>query len=146
VYSLYGKRKRPAAEQLEGLDALVFDIQDVGCRFYTYVTTLGYVLEAAAQYKLKVFVLDRPNPLGGVAVEGPVLDPKLESSTGYHPVPVRHGLTVGELAGLFNRERKINAELHVVRMEGWHREDLFDRTGLVWVNPSPNMRSLSAAL
>jgi uncharacterized protein YbbC (DUF1343 family) len=146
VYSLYGKRKRPAAEQLEGLDALVYDIQDVGCRFYTYVTTLGYVLEAAAEYKLKVFVLDRPNPVGGVAVEGPVLDPKSESFTGYHPLPVRHGLTVGELAGLFNRERKINAELHVVRMEGWHREDLFDHTGLVWVNPSPNMRSLSAAL
>jgi uncharacterized protein YbbC (DUF1343 family)/CubicO group peptidase (beta-lactamase class C family) len=146
VYSLYGKRKRPAAKQLEGVDALVFDIQDIGCRFYTYETTLGYVLEAAAAHKLRVVVLDRPNPIGGTAVEGPVLDRKLESFVGYHPLPVRHGLTVGELALLFNKERKIGADLQVVKMEGWRREDLFDRTGLTWVSPSPNMRSLTAAL
>jgi uncharacterized protein YbbC (DUF1343 family)/CubicO group peptidase (beta-lactamase class C family) len=146
IYSLYGERKRPSAEQLRGLDTLVYDIQDVGCRFYTYETTLGYVLETAAAHKLKVVVLDRPNPIDGVTVEGPVLDAKLESFTGYHPLPLRHGLTVGELARLFNRERKIGAELEVVPVQGWRREDLYDRTGLLWVNPSPNMRTLAAAL
>jgi uncharacterized protein YbbC (DUF1343 family) len=146
VYSLYGKRHRPSAEQLKGIDTLVYDVQDVGARFYTYVTTLGYLLETAARHKLKVVVLDRPNPIGGVAVEGPVLDPKLESFVGYHALPVRHGMTVGELARLFNAERKIHADLEVVRVEGWDRADLFDRTGLVWVNPSPNMRALGAAL
>ncbi len=146
VYSLYGRRKKPAAEQLQGIDTLVYDIQDIGCRFYTYLTTLGYILETAAEHKLKVIVLDRPNPIGGVAVDGPVLDPKLESFVGYHPLPVRHGMTFGELAGLFNRERKIHADLEVIRMVGWHRADLYDRTGLNWINPSPNMRSLAAAL
>jgi uncharacterized protein YbbC (DUF1343 family)/CubicO group peptidase (beta-lactamase class C family) len=146
VYSLYGKTRRPTAEQLAGIDTLVYDIQDIGCRFYTYITTLGYVLETAAKHKLKVVVLDRPNPIGGEAVEGPVLDKKSESFVAYHPLPVRHGLTVGELALLFNSERKIGAELEVVKVEGWKRGDLFDRTGLVWRNPSPNMRSLTAAL
>jgi uncharacterized protein YbbC (DUF1343 family)/CubicO group peptidase (beta-lactamase class C family) len=146
VYSLYGQRKRPTAEQLQGIDTLVYDIQDIGCRFYTYLTTLGYILETAAEHKLKVVVLDRPNPIGGVAVEGPVLDKTKESFVGYHPLPVRHGLTLGELAGLFNRERKINADLQVIRVEGWKRDELWDRTSLVWVNPSPNMRSLAAAL
>jgi uncharacterized protein YbbC (DUF1343 family)/CubicO group peptidase (beta-lactamase class C family) len=146
VFSLYGARKRPAPEQLRGIDTLVYDIQDIGCRFYTYLTTLGYVLETAAENKLKVVVLDRPNPIGGLAVEGPVLDRKLESFTGYHPLPVRHGMTLGELAQLFNRERKINADLQVIAMEGWRRADLFDRTNLVWINPSPNMRTLAAAL
>jgi uncharacterized protein YbbC (DUF1343 family) len=146
IYSLYGKRRRPSGKQLEGIDTLVYDIQDIGCRFYTYVTTLGYVLETAAAHKLRVVVLDRPNPIGGVAVAGPVLDRKLESFVGYHPLPVRHGMTVGELARLFNAERKIGADLHVIKMEGWRRGDLFDRTGLVWTNPSPNMRGLSAAL
>jgi uncharacterized protein YbbC (DUF1343 family) len=146
IYSLYGKRRRPSAEQLRDIDTLVFDIQDIGCRFYTYSTTLGYVLEEAAAHKVRVVVLDRPNPIGGMIVEGPVLDRKLESFTGYHPLPVRHGMTVGELARLFNAERKIGADLQVIRMEGWHREDLLDRTGLTWVNPSPNMRSLAAAL
>ncbi len=146
VYSLYGRRKKPTTEQLQGIDTLVYDIQDIGCRFYTYSTTLGYILETAAEHKLKVIVLDRPNPIGGVAVDGPVLDPKLESFVGYHPLPVRHGMTFGELAGLFNRERKIHADLEVIRMVGWHRADLYDRTGLNWINPSPNMRSLAAAL
>jgi uncharacterized protein YbbC (DUF1343 family)/CubicO group peptidase (beta-lactamase class C family) len=146
IYSLYGSRKRPAPEQLRGIDTLVYDIQDIGCRFYTYLTTLGYILETAAEYKLKVVVLDRPNPIGGVAVEGPILDKKLESFTGYHPIPVRHGMTLGELARLFNRERQINADLEVIRIEGWQRADLFDRTDLYWVNPSPNMRTLAAAL
>jgi uncharacterized protein YbbC (DUF1343 family)/CubicO group peptidase (beta-lactamase class C family) len=146
IYSLFGKRQRPTAEQLRDIDTLVYDIQDIGCRFYTYLTTLGYILEAAAKHKLRVVVFDRPNPIGGLVVEGPVLDGKLESFTGYHPLPVRHGMTVGELAGLFNRERKINADLQVIRMNGWRRELLFDQTGLVWTNPSPNMRSLTAAL
>jgi uncharacterized protein YbbC (DUF1343 family)/CubicO group peptidase (beta-lactamase class C family) len=146
IYSLYGKRRKPTAETLKGLDTLVFDIQDAGCRFYTYISTLGLVLEAAAEHKLRVVVLDRPNPLGGVAVEGPTLDAGRESFVGYHRLPVRHGLTAGELAVLFNKERKIGAELEVVRLEGWKRSDLYDRTGLAWVNPSPNLRSLGAAL
>ncbi len=147
VYSLYGERKRPTPEQLQGIDTLVYDIQDIGCRFYTYSTTLGYILEAGAQHKLKVVVLDRPNPIGGVAVEGPVLDKGKESFTAYHTIPVRHGMTLGELALLFNMlERKIGADLEVIKVEGWRRGDLFDRTGLAWVNPSPNMRSLAAAL
>jgi uncharacterized protein YbbC (DUF1343 family)/CubicO group peptidase (beta-lactamase class C family) len=146
IYSLYGKRKRPSAEQLKGVDTLVYDIQDIGCRFYTYETTLGYLLETAAKHKLRVVVLDRPNPIGGLAVEGPVLAKGRESFVSYHALPLRHGLTVGELALLFNAERKIGADLEVVKMEGWRRGDLFDATGLVWVNPSPNMRSLTAAL
>jgi uncharacterized protein YbbC (DUF1343 family)/CubicO group peptidase (beta-lactamase class C family) len=146
VYSLYGQRKRPTSEQLAGIDTLVYDIQDIGCRFYTYLTTLGYILETAAEHKLKVVVLDRPNPIGGVAVEGPILDRSKESFVGYHPMPVRYGMTLGELAGLFNRERKINADLQVIKVEGWKRADLWDRTGLLWVNQSPNMRSLAAAL
>jgi uncharacterized protein YbbC (DUF1343 family)/CubicO group peptidase (beta-lactamase class C family) len=146
VYSLYGQRRKPTAEQLEGIDTLVYDIQDIGCRFYTFMTTLGYVLETAGQHKLHVVVLDRPNPIGGLVVEGPILDKDPESFVGYHPLPVRHGMTLGELAQLFNRERKINADLQVIQVEGWKREQLFDQTGLSWVNPSPNMRSLAAAL
>jgi uncharacterized protein YbbC (DUF1343 family) len=146
VYSLYGKTRRPTAKQLEGIDTLVYDIQDIGCRFYTYITTLGYLLETAAAHKLRVVVLDRPNPIGGLAVEGPVLEKGQESFVAYHALPVRHGLTVGELATLFNKERRIGADLRVIKVEGWRRGDLFDRTGLTWVNPSPNMRSLAAAL
>jgi uncharacterized protein YbbC (DUF1343 family) len=146
IYSLYGERKKPTREQLAGVDTLVYDIQDIGCRFYTYISTLGLVLEAAAENGIKVVVLDRPNPIGGVAVAGPVRDPKRESFTAYHALPVRHGLTVGELALLFNSERGIKADVEVVKVEGWRREDLFDRTGLLWVNPSPNMRGLTAAL
>jgi uncharacterized protein YbbC (DUF1343 family) len=146
VYSLYGDRRKPTAETLRGIDTLVYDIQDAGCRFYTYSTTLGYVLEAAAEHKVKVVVLDRPNPLGGLAVEGPVRDAGRDSFVAYHTLPVRHGLTVGELARLFNAERKIGADLEVVRLEGWRRGDLYDRTNLAWVNPSPNLRSLTEAL
>ncbi len=146
IYSLYGKRRKPTADTLKGVDTLVFDIQDAGCRFYTYISTLGLVLEAAAEHRVKVVVLDRPNPIGGVAVEGPILDGGRESFVAYHALPVRHGLTVGELALLFNKERKLGADLRVVRMEGWRRSDLYDRTGLTWVNPSPNLRSLGAAL
>lgn len=146
IYSLYGKRKRPTADTLQGVDTLVYDIQDIGCRFYTYSTTLGYTLEAAAENKLKAVVLDRPNPIGGMAIEGPVLDPGLESFVAYHSLPIRHGLTVGELARLFNAERKIGADLDVVAMQGWKRSTWFERTGLMWINPSPNLRTLSAAL
>jgi uncharacterized protein YbbC (DUF1343 family)/CubicO group peptidase (beta-lactamase class C family) len=146
VYSLYGERKKPSAEQLKGIDTLVYDIQDIGCRFYTYSSTLGLILEAAAEHKLKVVVLDRPNPVGGAAVEGPVLDAGKESFVAYHRLPVRHGMTFGELALLFNKERKIGADLEVVKLQGWKRSDFYDATGLAWVHPSPNMRSLTAAL
>jgi uncharacterized protein YbbC (DUF1343 family)/CubicO group peptidase (beta-lactamase class C family) len=146
VYSLYGSRQRPTADTLRGIDTLVYDIQDAGCRFYTYSTTLGYVVEAAAEHKLKVVVLDRPNPIGGLAVEGPVRDPGRESFVSYHTVPVRHGLTVGELARLYNAERRLGADLEVVRLEGWRRGDFYDRTNLAWVNPSPNLRSLTQEL
>jgi uncharacterized protein YbbC (DUF1343 family)/CubicO group peptidase (beta-lactamase class C family) len=146
VYSLYGKRRKPDAETLRGVDTIVYDIQDAGCRFYTYISTLGLVLEAAAEHKVRVVVLDRPNPLGGVAVEGPVLDAGRESFVGYHTLPVRHGLTVGELARLFKAEKKLNVALEIIKMEGWRRGDLFDRTDLRWINPSPNLRSLGQAL
>ena len=145
IYSLYGETRRPKAEQLKDLDAIVYDIQDVGVRFYTYITTLGYVMEEAAKARLPVFVLDRPNPINGVDVEGPVADPDKLSFTAYHTIPVRHGLTVGELAQLYNDERKIGCDLRVIKMASWRRAMWFDATGLTWVNPSPNMRSLTEA-
>jgi len=146
IVSLYGKTRKPAKESLEGLDILVYDIQDVGARFYTYISTLGLVLEAAAEHDLPVVVLDRPNPIGGEAVAGPVRDAEFASFIAYHALPVRHGMTVGELARLFNAERRLGADLTVVACEGWRRGDFYDRTGLTWVNPSPNMRSLTEAL
>ncbi len=146
VYSLYGERRKPSAETLKGIDTLVYYIQDAGCRFYTYISTLGLVMEAAAENKVRVVVLDRPNPIGGVVVDGPVLDAGRESFVAYHKLPVRHGLTVAELAQLFNAERKLGCDLEVVRMTGWRRGDLYDRTGLSWVNPSPNLRNPEAAL
>ena len=145
IYSLYGETRRPKPEQLKDLDALVFDIQDIGARFYTYISTLGYVLEEAAKMKLPVFVLDRPNPIGGVDVEGPIADTDKLSFTSYHTIPTRHGLTIGELAQLFNRQRNIGADVRVIKMEGWRRSMWFDETNLTWVNPSPNMRSLTEA-
>ena len=145
IYSLYGETRRPKPEQLKDLDALVYDIQDVGARFYTYISTLGYVLEEAAKAKLPVFVLDRPNPIGGVDVEGPTADSDKLSFISYHTIPTRHGLTIGELAQLFNRQRNIGADLRVIKMEGWRRSMWFDETNLTWVNPSPNMRSLTEA-
>lgn len=147
VHSLYrSDRKRPATEQLRGLDALVFDIQDIGARFYTYITTMGYALESAAEAGIEFYVLDRPNPINGVAVEGPLRDDGLESFVAYHNIPVRHGMTVGELARMFDAERKIGAKLEVVRMQGWERSLWFDETGLPWVNPSPNIRTLDQAI
>ena len=146
IVSLYGKDKKPTSESLEEIDTLVFDIQDMERRFYTYMTTLGYVLEAAAERKIPLVVLDRPNPIGGVEVSGPVRDDAFASFIAYHALPVRHGMTAGELARLYNGERKIGADLTVIPCEGWRRADLFDATGLVWVNPSPNIRSLAEAL
>jgi len=144
VYSLYGKTNRPSAEMLEGVDTLVYDIQDIGTRFYTYIATLGYCMEEAAKHNLRFVVLDRPNPITGTHVSGPLCDKEGEF-TAYHPIPLVHGMTVGELARLFNVERKINADLQVIEMEGWHRSMWYDETGLLWVNPSPNMRSLTEA-
>jgi uncharacterized protein YbbC (DUF1343 family)/CubicO group peptidase (beta-lactamase class C family) len=148
VYSVYGgtdAARRPSAEALKNLDAIVVDIQDAGARFYTYETTLGYFLEAAAKAGIEVVVLDRPNPITGSFVQGPVADPGHQSFTNYFELPVRHGMTVGELAKLFNSERNINARLTVIPMEGWMRGDWYDSTGLAWINPSPNLRSLTEA-
>ena len=145
IYSLYGETRRPKAEQLKDLDAVVFDIQDIGARFYTYISTLGYLMEEAAKVKLPVFVLDRPNPIGGVDVEGPIADGDKLSFISYHTIPTRHGLTIGELAQLFNKQRNIGADVRVIKMEGWRRTMWFDETNLTWINPSPNMRSLTEA-
>jgi uncharacterized protein YbbC (DUF1343 family)/CubicO group peptidase (beta-lactamase class C family) len=143
IYSLYGDTNRPSDAMLAGLDALVYDIQDAGVRFYTFETTLGYTLEAAARKGLAYFVLDRPDPLGGFNVEGPLLDSDQRSFVSYFPEPVRQGMTVGELAQMFNREQHLGAKLTVIKMRNWHRTDWFDETGLGWVNPSPNLRDLT---
>jgi uncharacterized protein YbbC (DUF1343 family) len=148
VYSLYGdtfESLKPTEEQLRGLDALVIDLQDVGSRYYTFQATMLFCLEAASRFGLKTVVLDRPNPLGGEAVEGPTLRPGYESFVGIHPLATRHGLTIGELARLYKAERGIGGELEVVPCEGWRRDMDFDRTGLPWVLPSPNMPTLDTA-
>ncbi|HEU0007121.1 MAG TPA: DUF1343 domain-containing protein [Terriglobia bacterium] len=145
VHSLYGQTRRPTPEMLEGLDALVFDIQDIGARFYTYISTMGYAMEEAAKAGIRFMVLDRPNPINGVQVEGPILESHRLSFTGYFPLPVRHGMTVGELAMLFNEENQIGAKLEVVRLEGWQRSMWLDETDLSWMNPSPNIRNLRQA-
>jgi uncharacterized protein YbbC (DUF1343 family) len=137
VHSLYGEVMKPTAEMLEGIDALVFDIQDVGARFYTYASTLKYALESASEHGIGIIVLDRPNPINGVSIEGSMMEPVFESFVGLHPMPIRHGMTIGELALLMNEEKR--AELKVVGMEGWGREMWFDETGLPWVQPSPNI-------
>jgi uncharacterized protein YbbC (DUF1343 family) len=146
IVSLYGKTQRPTPESLDGVDVLVYDIQDIGARFYTYITTLGYAIEAAKAKGIPIVVLDRPNPIGGVVVDGPVRDEEFASFIAYHALPLRHGMTVGELARLYNAERSIGADLTVIPCEGWRRGDLYDATGLVWVNPSPNIRNLNEAL
>jgi uncharacterized protein YbbC (DUF1343 family)/CubicO group peptidase (beta-lactamase class C family) len=145
VFSLYGERHAPTMEQLTNLDALVFDIQDVGCRFYTFITTLGLSMEAAAKAGLKFFVLDRVNPINGVTVDGPVLTAK-SSFVGYHTLPVRYGMTLGELAQMYKAEHKLKLDLTVVPLEGWKRAMWFDQTAQPWSNPSPNMRSLTEAI
>lgn len=147
VYSLYKSEfRKPTPEQLEGLDALVFDIQDIGCRFYTYISTMGLAMEAAAENGLKFVVLDRVNPIGGVVVDGPVRTGEGNDFVAFHTIPVQHGMTVGELARLFNVERKVGAELIVVPVAGWDPAMYFEETGLPWVNPSPNIRSATQAL
>ncbi|WP_409292494.1 exo-beta-N-acetylmuramidase NamZ domain-containing protein [Peribacillus sp. SCS-37] len=146
VYSLYGKTKKPTPEMLEDIDVLVFDIQDVGTRFYTYIYTMALAMEAAKENNKEIIVLDRPNPLGGEKVEGPVLEDKYSSFVGEYEIPVRHGMTVGELALLFNKEFNIGADLTVVKMEGWKRDRYYDETPLKWVLPSPNMPTLETAV
>ncbi len=146
VYSLYGATKKPTPEMLENVDVLLFDIQDVGTRFYTYIYTMAYAMEAAKENNIPFIVLDRPNPLGGTEVEGPVLETPYKSFVGNYEIPLRHGMTVGELAKLFNEEFKIGADLTVVKMKGWKRDMLYDETGLQFVMPSPNMPTLDTAL
>ena len=139
VNSLYGATRRPSAAMLAGIDVLVFDIQDVGARAYTYISTMAYVMEAAAHYGKEIWVLDRPNPIGGATVEGPVLEPEYKSFIGLYPIAMRHGMTIGELAQLFNEAFGIHAKLRVVPMRGWQREMLWGDTGLAWVQSSPNI-------
>ena len=147
VYSLHEHGvNRPTPAMLKNLDALVYDLQEVGARFWTYTTALGYMLEAAAAQKIPIYVLDRPNPINGIAVEGALLDPAHFSVIGYGRRPIRHGMTSGELAQLFNGENKIGADLHVIKMEGWERRMWMDETGLEWIAPSPNIRNLTAAI
>ena len=147
VYSLYKSEKRkPTQAQMEGLDALVFDIQDIGCRFYTYVSTMGLAMEAAAEQDLQFIVLDRVNPIGGVVVDGPIRKGEGNDFVAFHDIPVQHGMTVGELARMFNKERKTAAKLTVIPVAGWDPATHFNETGLPWVNPSPNIRSLTQAL
>lgn len=145
AYSLYGNVRQPTAEMLRGIDILLFDIQDVGARFYTYIWTMALAMQAAAKHGVPFVVLDRPNPIAGIAVEGPVLERRFESFVGMYPIPVRHGMTAGELARLFNAEYGIGAELTVVPAQGWRRELWFDQTGLPWIMPSPNMPALETA-
>lgn len=145
VYSLYGTRTQPSAEQLEALDTLVFDIQDIGCRFYTYLSTLLSVLEAAGTHQKRVVVLDRPNPITATHAEGPLADTDKLAFVACHPIPVRHGLTFGELARLLHAENALTCPLEIVPCQGWKRGDWYDQTGLLWTNPSPNMRRLYAA-
>lgn len=146
VYSLYGETRQPTAAMLEDLDTLVFDIQDIGTRFYTYISTLGLAMQAAADAGLRFVVLDRPNPINGADVAGPVRDADAASFTAFHALPVRHGMTVGELALMFRAELGLELDLEIVRVQNWRRDEYFDATGLRWVNPSPNMRSLAQAL
>jgi len=146
VYSLYSETREPTAKMLEGLDALVIDLQDIGARIYTFIYTMANCLHAAGRHGVPVIVCDRPNPIGGVEVEGPMLEPGFESFVGQYPIPMRHGMTVGELAQLFNEQFRLGATLEVVRMEGWRREQYWDETGAPWVMPSPNMPTLDSAI
>jgi uncharacterized protein YbbC (DUF1343 family) len=146
IYSLYGERLRPTDEMLQGLDTLVFDVQDAGVRFYTYTSTMGYCMEEAAKHGIAFYVLDRPNPINGDIVEGPMLDTNKTNFVAYFPLPVRYGLTIGELAQLFNTENHINCELHVVQMKNWRRNYFYESTGIRWIPPSPNLRTLKGSI
>ena len=146
IFSLYSETREPTKEMLELIDVLVIDLQDVGARIYTFIYTMANCLRAAAKHGLPVIVCDRPNPIGGLAVEGPTLEPGYESFVGQFRMPMRHGLTVAELARFFNEHHRIGAELEVVPMQGWSRDMYFDATGLPWVMPSPNMPTLDTAI
>jgi uncharacterized protein YbbC (DUF1343 family) len=146
VHSLYSETREPTATMLEGLDVLVVDLQDVGARIYTFIYTMANCLRAAGRHGIPVIVCDRPNPIGGIDVEGPILEPGYESFVGLYPIPMRHGLTMGELARFFNTAFGLGATLDVVKMEGWKREHYYDATGLPWVMPSPNMPTLDTAI
>tara|TARA_Y100000766_G_scaffold279746_1_gene288441 strand:+ start:786 stop:2066 length:1281 start_codon:yes stop_codon:yes gene_type:complete len=148
VVSLYGKNRKPTDIQLEGLDIIIYDIQDIGARFYTYISTLGLVMESAAKSNIKVLVLDRPNPLTGNKIEGPTLDLKYQTFVGYYPIPTRYGLTVGELALMINNEKWIEyqPELEIVKMRGWTKDLWYDETKLPWTKPSPNIPDLNTAI
>jgi len=146
VHSLYGETLRPTDEMLKGIDTLVFDVQDAGVRFYTYTATMGYCMEEAAKHNIAFFVLDRPNPLGGEIVEGPMLDADKTNFVAYFPLPVRYGLTIGELAQLFNAENHIGVDLHVIAMKNWHRNYFFESTGIKWIPPSPNLRTTKGSI
>ena len=145
VYSLYGDTRKPTREMLEGIDVLIFDIQDVGARFYTFISTMAMAMEACAENGLSFIVLDRPNPIGGLTLEGSILETEFRSFVGYFPIPIRYGMTVGELARFFNDQSQLGALLNVVSMAGWRRDMWFDDTGLQWVMPSPNMPTLTTA-
>jgi uncharacterized protein YbbC (DUF1343 family) len=146
IYSLYDETRRPTEEMLRSIDALVFDVQDAGVRFYTYTATMGYCMEEAAKHNIAFFVLDRPNPIGGNIVEGPMLDADKTSFVAYFPLPIRYGLTIGELAQFFNVENHINCDLHVIAMKNWHRNYFFESTGARWIPPSPNLRTLKGSV
>jgi uncharacterized protein YbbC (DUF1343 family) len=146
VYSLYSETREPTSQMLQGLDALVIDLQDVGTRIYTYIYTMANCLKAARRHAVKVFVCDRPNPIGGTHVEGPMLLTGFESFVGLYPIPMRHGMTIGELARLFNEHFGIGAELEVIAMEGWRRDTFHDEAGAPWVMPSPNIPTLDSAI
>ena len=146
IYSLYGEQLRPTAEMLNGIDTLVFDVQDAGVRFYTYTTTMAYCMEEAARLGIEFYVLDRPNPISGEIVEGPMLDHDKTGFVAFFPLPVRYGLTIGELAQLFNTEARINCVLHVIQMKNWHRNYFYESTGLRWIPPSPNLRTMKGAI
>jgi uncharacterized protein YbbC (DUF1343 family) len=146
VYSLYGDQRHPNAAMLAGVDVLLFDIQDVGARPYTYVSTMAYAMQAAKQFGKEIWVLDRPNPIGGTMVEGPVLDPAFKSFIGLYPIPMRHGMTVGELARLFNNQFGIGANLRIIKMQGWKRSMFWPDTGLQWVQTSPNIPEWSTTV
>jgi uncharacterized protein YbbC (DUF1343 family) len=145
LFSLYGDTRRPTDEMLQGLDALVFDLQGAGVRFYTFITTMGYCMEAAAKHKIPFFVLDRPDPLGGEKIQGPMLDPSRISFVGYFRLPVVYAMTLGELAQMFNVENKMGLDLDVIAMKNWRRSQTFDQTGLTWIPPSPNLHTLNEA-
>ncbi|MGB8493931.1 MAG: DUF1343 domain-containing protein [Candidatus Acidiferrum sp.] len=146
IYSLYGEQLRPTDDMLKDIDGLVFDVQDAGVRFYTYTTTMAYCMEEAAKHGIAFYVLDRPNPLNGDIVEGPMLDADKTSFVAYYPVPVRYALTIGELAEFYNSENHINADLQVIKMKNWHRNYFFESTGSRWIPPSPNLRTLKGAI